>query len=134
VAQLELLLKEDQLGKADASVEKAQATPNGAALSQSPNVLTRSSIEIAGRRIWRSNKRSSSLRKSELIRQPSSVSEKKSLQMLDYQPAKFLRRQIIRRKFVRREEPDLAPVIAPLPESLQQRCIAAPGLLASDRE
>jgi transposase len=50
--------------------------------------------------------------------------------MLDYQPAKFFRRQIIRRKFVRREEPDLAPVFAPLPESLQQRCIASPGLLA----
>jgi transposase len=31
---------------------------------------------------------------------------------------------------LRREEPDLASVIAPLPESLQQRCIAAPGLLA----
>ena len=50
--------------------------------------------------------------------------------MLDYQPAKFFRRQIIRRKFVRHEEPQLAPVIAVLPESLQQRCIAAPGLLA----
>jgi transposase len=50
--------------------------------------------------------------------------------MLDYQPAKFFRRQIIRRKFVRRDEAELAPVIAPLPESLQQRCIAAPGLLA----
>jgi transposase len=50
--------------------------------------------------------------------------------MLDYQPAKFFRRQIIRRKFVRRGQNDLAPVIASLPESLQQRCIAAPGLLA----
>jgi hypothetical protein len=51
-------------------------------------------------------------------------------EMLDYQPAKFFRRQIIRRKFVRRQEPELAPFIAPLPESLQQRCVAAPGLLA----
>jgi transposase len=51
-------------------------------------------------------------------------------EMLDYQPAKFFRRRIIRRKFVRREKPELAPIIAPLPESLQQRCIAAPGLLA----
>jgi transposase len=51
-------------------------------------------------------------------------------EMLDYQPAKFFRRQIIRCKFVRRGQTDLAPVIAPLPESLQQRCIAAPGLLA----
>jgi len=31
---------------------------------------------------------------------------------------------------VRRDEAELAPVIAPLPESLQQRCIASPGLLA----
>jgi transposase len=52
-------------------------------------------------------------------------------EMLDYQRARFFRRQIIRRKFVRRQEPDLAPIIAPLPESLQQRCIAAPGLLAA---
>src|SRR5258708_21553637 len=50
--------------------------------------------------------------------------------MLDYRPAKFFRRQIIRRKFVRRDNAEVAPVIAPLPESLQQRCIAAPGLLA----
>jgi len=50
--------------------------------------------------------------------------------MLDYQPAKFFRRQIIRRKFVRCDQPELPPIIAPLPESLQQRCIAAPGLLA----
>ena len=54
----------------------------------------------------------------------------RQLEMLDYQPAKFFRRQIIRRKFVRREQNDLAPMIAPLPESLLQRCIAAPGLLA----
>jgi hypothetical protein len=40
--------------------------------------------------------------------------------MLDYQPARFFRRQIIRRKFVRREQPELAPIIAALPESLQQ--------------
>ena len=41
--------------------------------------------------------------------------------MLDYQPAKFFRRQIIRRKVRARKQSDLAPVIAPLPESLQQR-------------
>lgn len=51
-------------------------------------------------------------------------------EMLDYQPARFFRRQLIRRKFVRCQEPELAPIIAPLPESLQQRCLAAPGLLA----
>jgi transposase len=49
---------------------------------------------------------------------------------LDYQPARFFRRQLIRRKYVARFEPELAPIIAPLPETLQQRCVAAPGLLA----
>lgn len=50
-------------------------------------------------------------------------------EQLDYQPARFLRRRIIRRKYVRRDEPHQAPVIAPL-NTLQERSIAAPGLLA----
>lgn len=51
-------------------------------------------------------------------------------EQLDYEPARFLRRRLIRRKYVRRGEIDAVPVIAPLPESLQERCLAAPGLLA----
>ena len=51
-------------------------------------------------------------------------------EQLDYEPARFLRRRVIRRKYVHRQEIDQAPVIAPLPEKLQERCIAAPGLLA----
>jgi transposase len=51
-------------------------------------------------------------------------------EQLDYQPAHFLCRRLIRRKYVPRFDQDGAPVIAPLPESLQERCIAAPGLLA----
>lgn len=50
-------------------------------------------------------------------------------EQLDYQPARFLRRRIIRRKYVRRDEPHQPPVIAPL-NTLQERSIAAPGLLA----
>ena len=50
-------------------------------------------------------------------------------EQLDYQPARFLRRRIIRRKYVKREEPHQAPIIAPL-NTLQERSIAAPGLLA----
>jgi transposase len=49
---------------------------------------------------------------------------------LDYEPARFLCRRIVRRKYVSRTEVDKAPVIAALPESLQERCVAAPGLLA----
>lgn len=37
---------------------------------------------------------------------------------LDYEPARFLRRRLIRRKYVRRGDADAVPVIAPLPESL----------------
>jgi transposase len=49
---------------------------------------------------------------------------------LDYEPARFFRWRLIRRKYVERLELDQPPLIAPLPESLQQRCVAAPGLLA----
>ena len=50
-------------------------------------------------------------------------------EQLDYQPARFFRRRIIRRKYVKRDEPHKAPVIAAL-NTLQERSIAAPGLLA----
>ena len=51
-------------------------------------------------------------------------------EQLDYEPGRFLLRRTIRRKYVHRTQPDAAPVIAPLPESLQERSLAAPGLLA----
>jgi transposase len=51
-------------------------------------------------------------------------------EQLDYEPARFLRRRTIRRTFVHRTDKDLAPVTAPLPPCLQERCLAAPGLLA----
>ena len=39
-----------------------------------------------------------------------------------------MRLRLIRRKYIRRGALDAVPVIAPLPEKLQERCIAAPGL------
>jgi transposase len=51
-------------------------------------------------------------------------------EQLDYQPGRFLRRRTVRRKYVHRTELDTTPVIAPLPECLQERGLAAPGLLA----
>lgn len=51
-------------------------------------------------------------------------------EQLDYEPGRFLRRRIIRRKYVHRTDTDQAPIIAPLPESLRERGLAAPGLLA----
>jgi len=51
-------------------------------------------------------------------------------EQLDYEPARFLRRRTIRKKYVLRIKPDAAPVIAPLPARLQDRSLPAPGLLA----
>ena len=51
-------------------------------------------------------------------------------EQLDYEPGRFLRRRLIRKKYAHRTDADRAPVIAPLPEKLQERGLAAPGLLA----
>jgi transposase len=51
-------------------------------------------------------------------------------EQLDYEPARFLRRRTIRKKYVHRVRLDESPVIAPLPERLQDRSLPAPGLLA----
>jgi transposase len=49
---------------------------------------------------------------------------------LDYEPARFLRRRTVRPKYVRRGALDAVPVVAELPDSLLERSIVAPGLLA----
>ncbi len=51
-------------------------------------------------------------------------------EQLDYEPARFLRRRLVRRKYVSKTSPQDAPVIATLPPTLQERCTVAPGLLA----
>ncbi|HTR41473.1 MAG TPA: transposase, partial [Pseudomonadales bacterium] len=51
-------------------------------------------------------------------------------EQLDYEPARFLRRKTIRKKYVHRLDLNRAPVIAPLPERLLDRSLPAPGLLA----
>jgi type IV secretory pathway VirB4 component len=56
-AQLELLLKEDALGKADASAEKAEASLNVEGLKPVGKRSEKNQRESAGRRIWRSNKK-----------------------------------------------------------------------------
>jgi len=50
-------------------------------------------------------------------------------EQLDITPARFVRRRLIRRKYVSRRDPLAPPVTAPL-HILQDRCTAAPGLLA----
>ena len=51
-------------------------------------------------------------------------------EQLDYEPGRFLRRRLIRRKYVHVSDPDRAPILAPLPEKLLDRGVAGPGLLA----
>jgi len=51
-------------------------------------------------------------------------------EQLDYEPARFLRRRLVRRKYVSRQNPEEAPVIAALPPRLQERSLPAAGLLA----
>lgn len=48
---------------------------------------------------------------------------------LDVDPARYFKRRIIRRKFVRKDQPAQAPVIAPLPPRLIEGGYASAGLL-----
>ena len=116
VAQLELLLEQAQagthLGKAEASVE-AEATP----IVELLKARRRDKHQREPRERWPEE-----LPVIEEILEPEEVKAnpgefrcigEEVSEQLDYQPAKFFRRQIIRRKFVSRREPELAPVIAP---------------------
>jgi transposase len=49
---------------------------------------------------------------------------------LDYEPARFICLRTVRPKYVRRAELDAVPIVAPLPESILERGIVTPGLLA----
>jgi len=51
-------------------------------------------------------------------------------ELLDYKPAEFFKRRTVRPTYVKRHDPDATPITAPLSPSLQERCTAAPGLLA----
>ena len=51
-------------------------------------------------------------------------------EQLDYEPGRFFKRRVVRRKYVHRLNPDCAPLIAPLPERLLDKSLPAPGLLA----
>jgi transposase len=51
-------------------------------------------------------------------------------EQLDYEPGRFFKRRVVRRKYVHKTNPDCAPLIAPLPQRLLDRSLPAPGLLA----
>ena len=50
--------------------------------------------------------------------------------LLDYQPGRFFWRETVRPKYVRAQQRELPPVVAPAPVRVADRCLAAPGLLA----
>jgi transposase len=52
-------------------------------------------------------------------------------ELLDYRPARFVRLRTVRPKYVLKDIAEPAPLIAPLPPSLQDACLAAPGLIAA---
>jgi transposase len=129
-AQLELLLKEADLGKADASTEKVEAVPITGLLKPVP----KGRLKTERRERWPQDLpiEREIIEPEEVVAQPEAfrcIGEEIS-ETLDYRPAKFFRHQIVRRKFVSLQAPQLPPVIASLPASLLERCIAAPGLLA----
>jgi transposase len=51
-------------------------------------------------------------------------------EQFDYQPGHFLKRRLVRRTWVKRNDPDAVPLTAPLPAKLKERGLLAPGLLA----
>jgi len=51
-------------------------------------------------------------------------------ELLDFEPARFFKRRIVRPKYARRDHPYAPPIVAPL-QTLQDRCVAAPGLVAA---
>ena len=55
-------------------------------------------------------------------------------EQLDYAPARYFRRRLVRRTYVPKApkaDAENVPITAPLPPTLQERCIATPALLAS---
>jgi len=51
-------------------------------------------------------------------------------EQLHFKPAVFSRIQLVRGKYVLKDDPTAKPFVTPLPPSLQDRCIATPGLIA----
>lgn len=51
-------------------------------------------------------------------------------EQLDYEPGRFKLKKLVRRTYVKRNDPDAAPLTAPLPPKLLDRGQMAPGLLA----
>lgn len=122
--QLELLLGDDTPGQPEASVEEP-------ATAEVPKLKRKSAP--------RRPRYPEDLPVEEQIIDPEPVKAAPSLyrqigqeisEQLDYEPGRFLRRRQVRRTFVKRNDPDAAPLTAPLPPKLLERSLMAPGLLA----
>ena len=134
-AQLELLLQfpeEDPAGNGEAS----PASAAGADTWEAPPAAHQGP-RPAGERRPRLPERLSVV---EQIIEPDEIQEEPAAwkrigeeisEQLDYEPARFFKRRTVRPKYVRRGDMETPPVIAPLPPSLQDAGLAAPGLLAA---
>jgi transposase len=132
-AQLELLLGGDQSGKGLTSSEKEEAASNVIPLDLTGTRKSSKPAKERAQRIPENLPCIEEIIEPEVVRadpqQWRYIGEEVSEQ-LDYQPGRFLRHRVIRRKYVNRKEIDATPVIAPLPPAMQERCIATSGLLA----
>jgi transposase len=123
-AQLELLLSGLAEGNVELSEEKellARTAPHHAR-TQSRRIRTPDNLEVVREVI-----------EPELVKaEPEHwkrIGQEVSRQ-LDYQPGKFFWQETVRPKYVRRDQRVLPPMIAPAPERVAERSLAAPGLLA----
>jgi transposase len=130
----------------DATEPTASGCRDALAAALRENQLLRQKVELLIKRIFGSSSEQIDRAQLELfLQEPSATPDlpfppeqtawrcigQEVSEQLDYEPARFLRRRLIRRRYVHRSEIDQLPIIAALPERLLERGIAAPGLLAN---
>jgi len=123
-----------------AQLELLLALPASAATSATPAVQSSPKLTVVRSRKERTPRWPDDLPVVEEVIEPEPVKAQPEAwrcigqevsEQLDYEPARFLRRRTIRKKYVHRTDPDPAPVIARLPERLLDRSLPAPGLIAA---
>lgn len=124
-AQLELLLSglsENSVDSAEAEEPPAAQPPRRSRTRNTRRIRTPDNLEVVRQVI-----------EPELVQaEPQHwkrISQEVSRQ-LDYQPGKFFWQEIVRPKYVRRDQRSQPPVVAPAPERVAEHSLAAPGLLA----
>ena len=127
-AQLELLLGPDLAKKAPAAVPAdpgpaAEITTHQRTAKKPRAPRIPEHLPVTEERI---------LEPAEVLAEPSAWRRigQETREQLHYQRGRFSRIRTVRPKYVRIGDPLTKPVIAPLPPSLQDRCIATPALVA----